>query len=469
MSNRKIKNDHKSYVKRLAGNDPITTNRLANINQNSTLRNTIPGDPQPTTGRIFRDNDNTIVVETDKAVYVTTNENITEQKFITNLEQSGYSGMTGSSGPEGISGYSGLSGWSGPAGGPQGISGYSGQTGSNGLSGFSGRSGASGATGPAGSAGSTGASGQSGFSGQAGTASASGYSGERGASGYSGSPGPSGGASFTVINSGASAYTINGSNNPTLNLIRGFTYYFNVNATGHPFWIKTAQVTGTGSDYSTGVTNNGTSNGTVTFQIPFDAPSTLYYICQFHASMTGVINISDVGPSGFSGYSGSVGPAGTSGYSGMPGSASASGYSGAVGASGYSGAPGAGSVPTRTTASSSTSSIANGATENIQITGFKSYALLKIQTSAAAWVRIYTDVASRTADASRTQTTDPTPGSGVISEVITVSGTTILMSPGLIGFNNEATPTTSIPLAVTNNSGSTASITVTLTLIKIED
>lgn len=100
-------------------------------------------------------------------------------------------------------------------------------------------------------------------------------------------------ATYTVTNSGASAYTINSSSNPTLNLKRGGTYTFEVNASGHPFWIKTAAVTGTGSDYSSGVTNNGAAVGTVTFTVPLDAPNTLYYICQFHSSMQGTINITN--------------------------------------------------------------------------------------------------------------------------------------------------------------------------------
>ena len=105
--------------------------------------------------------------------------------------------------------------------------------------------------------------------------------------------GAGGVSTFTVTSDGSSAYVINGVNNPTLNLVRGVTYTFNVNASGHPFWIKTAQVTGTGSDYSTGVTNNGDDVGTITFAVPLDAPSTLYYICQYHSGMVGTISISD--------------------------------------------------------------------------------------------------------------------------------------------------------------------------------
>ena len=122
----------------------------------------------------------------------------------------------------------------------------------------------------------------------------------------------------------------------------------------------------------------------------------------------------------------------------------------------------------RTSASATTSSIANNATGNIAITGFKSYMLLKVQTSAAAWVRIYSDVASRTSDASRDILTDPAPGSGVLAEFITTGSQTVVVTPAVLGFNNENTPTTSIPVAVTNKSGATTTITVTLTLLQLE-
>lgn len=99
---------------------------------------------------------------------------------------------------------------------------------------------------------------------------------------------------FNVTNNISSAYIINGESNPTLNLYEGQTYTFNIAATGHPFWIKTAPVIGTGSAYNDGVTNNGIANGTLTFTVSYDAPSTLYYICQIHGSMVGVINIINV-------------------------------------------------------------------------------------------------------------------------------------------------------------------------------
>lgn len=125
-------------------------------------------------------------------------------------------------------------------------------------------------------------------------------------------------------------------------------------------------------------------------------------------------------------------------------------------------------LSSRTTVTGTTASLANGATANLDITGFKGYALLAIQTSAAAWVRIYANAASRTADASRAETTDPAPDAGVIAEVITGGSTTVLISPGTIGYNFESTPTTNIPCAVTNKAGSAGAVTVTLTVIKLE-
>jgi|LakMenEpi03Aug12_release.lakeMendotaPanAssembly.Ray.scaffolds.fasta_scaffold37720_5 hypothetical protein len=99
---------------------------------------------------------------------------------------------------------------------------------------------------------------------------------------------------FNVTANGSSNYVINGSSNPTLSIIEGQAYTFNINAVGHPFWIKTVSSTGTGNAYSSGVTNNGTDNGTISFVVPYDAPSTLYYNCQLHSAMAGTINVTDV-------------------------------------------------------------------------------------------------------------------------------------------------------------------------------
>ena len=97
---------------------------------------------------------------------------------------------------------------------------------------------------------------------------------------------------IVVTNSGTSAYVVNGSNNATLSLYRGVTYIFEVNASGHPFWIQTSSgAYNAGNVVSSGVTNNGAQVGNIIYQVPDDAPSTLYYVCQNHSAMAGTINI----------------------------------------------------------------------------------------------------------------------------------------------------------------------------------
>jgi len=211
-------------------------------------------------------------------------------------------------------------------------------------------------------------------------------------------------------------------NNPDIYLERGKKYRFinNSGGTSHPFEIQT---TG-GSAYNTGVTNNGASTGSasknIDFAVRWDAPSELKYQCTNHGSMQGKIYISG------------------------------------------------GEAGRRTTAAAATGSMANAAAANISITAAKTYSLLKVQTSAAAWVTLYTDSTSRSNDASRGETTDPTPGSGVIAEVITSGAATQILSPGVIGWNNDSTPSSTVYAKVVNKSGSTQAITVTLHYLQME-
>jgi plastocyanin len=107
---------------------------------------------------------------------------------------------------------------------------------------------------------------------------------------------------FTVGNSGASHYTFTGSdrdntfagdNDPTINCNAGDTLVFNVNAAGHPFFVKTSATTGTGNQVSTGtITGQGTVSAAVTWDTTGVTPGTYYYICQFHSGMVGQIIIS---------------------------------------------------------------------------------------------------------------------------------------------------------------------------------
>jgi hypothetical protein len=122
--------------------------------------------------------------------------------------------------------------------------------------------------------------------------------------------------------------------------------------------------------------------------------------------------------------------------------------------------------PSRETAQATAASVIAGDAADISITTPKTYALLKIETSVAAWVTLYSSSSARTSDASRLETTDPTPGSGVLAEVITAGAVTQAITPGSICFNESAGTTTYVK--VVNKTAGTTNITVTLTYIKLE-
>jgi hypothetical protein len=102
---------------------------------------------------------------------------------------------------------------------------------------------------------------------------------------------------FAVTAPDSGRYTFNGAgtdgdDNATLYLYRGFTYKFAVNVSGHPFHIQTSSgAYNSGNLYTDNVTNPGAETGTITWTVQMDAPSTLYYVCQYHSAMAGTINI----------------------------------------------------------------------------------------------------------------------------------------------------------------------------------
>ena len=128
-----------------------------------------------------------------------------------------------------------------------------------------------------------------------------------------------------------------------------------------------------------------------------------------------------------------------------------------------------GSLQSRTVVTGVTTSIVNNGIGNTNITGFKSYALMKVGLSTTGWLRLYTDSASRDADASRSQGIDPLPGSGVIAEVITTGiSTTQIVSPFVMGGNLDNPADTTIYASITNLSGTTQAITANLTILQLE-
>ena len=124
----------------------------------------------------------------------------------------------------------------------------------------------------------------------------------------------------------------------------------------------------------------------------------------------------------------------------------------------------------RSVATVTTSSIASGASEDVTLTGTgKAGQFMSVTTDRPAWVVFYADEASRTADASRDETTNPSPGSGVLMEIITTAAETVIISPAVNYFNNESSPVASLPLKVTNKDASTQTVQVDVKLLSTED
>jgi hypothetical protein len=99
---------------------------------------------------------------------------------------------------------------------------------------------------------------------------------------------------YTVTAQNSNDYILNGfsrvgggtENDPDIIVNVGDALDFSVNSPGHPFYLKTAQTTGS-DNLLTGVNNNGTENGLV--QWTADRIGTFYYQCSLHQNMSGKI------------------------------------------------------------------------------------------------------------------------------------------------------------------------------------
>jgi hypothetical protein len=131
------------------------------------------------------------------------------------------------------------------------------------------------------------------------------------------------------------------------------------------------------------------------------------------------------------------------------------------------------SIPTglsnRSTVTTTTSGLSANTSATATVTAAKGYALYSIQVSAGAWVTVYSSASAQSNDSSRTITTDPTPGSGVIAEAVTTTATTTYFSPAIHGYNADGSVNTNMYLKIYNNSGSSTAITVTITYLKLEN
>ena len=97
---------------------------------------------------------------------------------------------------------------------------------------------------------------------------------------------PSGTFVFNVTAQNSSDYIISvadsnstqSGNDPILRVKEGDDLSFNVSASGHPFYLKTKEGTGT-ADQIDGVGNNGAEEGTVTWSVPIGSAGIYYYQC----------------------------------------------------------------------------------------------------------------------------------------------------------------------------------------------
>ena len=102
------------------------------------------------------------------------------------------------------------------------------------------------------------------------------------------------GTTFTVTVSSLKYY-IDGTLTKSLTLKKGNTYYFDSTdstTNNHPLFIGTTSIGGSYTyEYTSGVTNSRTTTETLTFIVPSDSPSTLYYNCGNRTPMGGLITI----------------------------------------------------------------------------------------------------------------------------------------------------------------------------------
>ena len=120
----------------------------------------------------------------------------------------------------------------------------------------------------------------------------------------------------------------------------------------------------------------------------------------------------------------------------------------------------------RQTISYTATGIQDNVATNISITTPKTYALLKMETSHAVWATLYADTTSRTNDSTRSETTDPVPGSGVLAEIVTTGAVTQLITPGTVCYNSGGSNITYAKIV--NKSGSQVNLQITLTLVPLE-
>ena len=98
-----------------------------------------------------------------------------------------------------------------------------------------------------------------------------------------------------VVKANSSKFFIDGIQTKSFFMKKGYTYFFDssdASTDSHPLCIGKSSSGGIYTfEYTSGITNSRTTNGTLTFVVPSDSPSTLYYNCGNHSAMGGLITI----------------------------------------------------------------------------------------------------------------------------------------------------------------------------------
>lgn len=232
-------------------------------------------------------------------------------------------------------------------------------------------------------------------------------------------------------------------NNPDLYVFRGQLYQFDKpiigGAAGHPFQLEDSS----GAVYTGGVSRSQPiTAGTLAWEVPLDAPTTLYYQCTAHPSMRGTIHVlsesvvasindlTDVDTLSTQPSTGDV--LEWNGTKWVPETPSAGSGAGVDRTS---------EVQTSTAGLATFSAIG------------RSGVLVSISSTADAWVTLYSTQSARTADSARLFEEDPLAGSGILAEVYTSGGGTITATPGTTYFNAEAESPDEIYASVRTKAG----------------
>ena len=119
-----------------------------------------------------------------------------------------------------------------------------------------------------------------------------------------------------------------------------------------------------------------------------------------------------------------------------------------------------------------TAALSQGETDWVDLELTESADIISIKTNIPAWVRIYNNAAAREADQGRSMRTDPTPGTGLMTEVLTYDpdGLLIYLSPVPFWNNCDVDLGKTAYLAVTRDSVGTAEeVVVDLEILPQED